>query len=152
MALRQVKSGSTVTTIAWGTGGVLGNTIPSGSIVQSVKLTPKNGAPIEIEDNDGITAVEVILRDGFNAKASTLYDNAKTYPVEGANATLALNWNGANANAIPFGEPGANGGTANVANGVVTYTVLVVAMGPAYEKKKEMMIDWDLTYRPNVAV
>ena len=139
MALRQVKSGSTVTTIAWGTGGVLGNTIPSGSIVQSVKLTPKNGAPIEIEDNDGITAVEVILRDGFNAKASTLYDNAKTYPVEGANA-------------IPFGEPGANGGTANVANGVVTYTVLVVAMGPAYEKKKEMMIDWDLTYRPNVAV
>lgn len=152
MALKQIKTGTTVGTIAWGTGGLLGNSIPSGAIVQSVKLTPKNGSPIEIEDNDGITAIEVVLRDGFNGKFTTLYDNNKTWPVEGANCSLALNWNGASANAIPFGEAGANGGNATYANGVATYVCLIASISPAYERKKEMMVDWDVTYRPNVAV
>lgn len=152
MSLRQIKTGTNVGTIAWGTGGVMGNGIPAGSIIPSIKLSPKNSGPIEIEDNDGLTAVEVLLRDGFNGKFPTLYDNGKSYPVEGANCALALNFNGANANAIPFGEPGANGGAATVANGVVTYTCFIVALSPAYEKKKEMYIDWDVTYRPNVAV
>ncbi|MDE2105495.1 MAG: hypothetical protein KGL39_50175 [Patescibacteria group bacterium] len=149
MPLKQIKG---IGTIVWGTAGVLGGSIPAGSIVQSIRLTPKNAAPIEIEDNDGITAFQILLRDGFNAKASVLYDASKSYPVEGANATLALNWNGALANAVPFGEPGTNGGTATVANGVATYTTLIVGVSPGFEKKKEMMVDIDLTYRPNVAV
>ena len=149
MPLVQTKGNGT---IVWGTSGIAGNSIPAGAIISSVKLTPKNGAPIEIEDNNGIAAFEVLLRDGFNGKVTQLYDATKTYPVEGANCTIAMNWAGANANAIPFGEPQANGGAATVANGVVTYTCLIASMGPTYEKQKEAYVDWDITYRPGVAV
>lgn len=139
-------------TIVWGTSGIANGGIPAGAIIQSLKLTPKNGSPIEIEDNNGIAAFEVILRDGFNGKITQLFDGAKTYPIEGANCTIAISWPGATANAIPFGEAAANGGTANYAANTVTYTCLIAAIGPSYEKKKEAYIDWDVTYRPGVAV
>ena len=143
MALKVIKG---IGTIVWGTGGILA--APAGAIVDSLQLTPKNGEPIEIEDNDGLAAVEVLLRDGFNGKITCLYDAAKTWPVEGANAALAIPYNGASANAIPFGE----GNGAAYANGVVTYTTLVASVSPAYAKKKEAMIDIAVTYRPNVTV
>ena len=143
MALKQIKG---IGTIVWGTSGILN--APAGAIVQSLSLTPKNGEPIEIEDNDGIAAVEVLLRDGFNGKLSVLYDGAKTWPVEGANAALAIPFNGASANAIPFGE----GNGASYANGVVTYTVLIASVAPSFNKKKEATMDYNVTYRPNVAV
>lgn len=143
MGLTQIKG---IATIVWGTGGIL--SIPAGAIVESLQLTPKNAEPIEIEDNNGIAAIEVLLRDGFNAKAALVYDSAKTWPVEGANCTLAVGWNGSAANAIPFGE----GNSASWANGVVTYTCLIASVSPTYAKKKEQMVDFNLTFRPNVAV
>lgn len=149
MALQQIKGNGT---IVWGTANIAGNSIPAGAIISSIKLTPKNGAPIEIEDNNGIAVFEIILRDGFNGKVTQLFDATKTYPVEGANCTIAISWPGAAANAIPFGEPGVNGGNANYAANVVTYTCLIAAIAPSYEKKKEAYVDWDITYRPNVNV
>lgn len=143
MSLKQIKG---IGTIVWGAGGILA--APAGAIVDSLQLTPKNAEPIEIEDSDGLAAVQVVLRDGFNGKASVMYDNAKTWPIEGANVALAMPYNGAVANAIPFGE----GSGAAVANGVVTYTCLVASVSPAYKKKGEAMVDISLTYRPNVAV
>ena len=143
MALKIIKGSGT---IVWGTGGSLA--APAGGIVDSLQLTPKTGEPSEIEAGDGIAAVEVILRDGFNGKAAVLYDQAKTWPIEGANANVAIPFNGANANAVPFGESN----QATVANGIVTYVCLVASVSPAYKKKGEAMVDINLTYRPNVAV
>lgn len=142
MSLKIIKG---VGTIVWGTGGILA--APAGAIVDSLQLTPKNAEPIEIEDGDGITAFEVILRDGFNGKASVLYDATKTFPVEGANVGLAVPYN-TGGNAALFGE----GNGVTVANSVATYTCLVASVSPAYKKKGEAMVDISLTYRPNVAV
>jgi len=136
-----------ISTIVWGSGNVLA--APAGAIVDSLSLTPKNGSPIEIEDNNGLAAVEVILQDGFNAKVSCTYDDAKSWPVEGANVGLAVRYNGASANAIPFGA----GNGASFANGVVTYTCLVAAAPEVtYGRKKEATIKFNLSYRPGVAV
>jgi hypothetical protein len=132
-------------TITWGSSNTLG--APAGAIVESARLTPKNGAPIEIEDNNGIASNLVILRDGFNAKVSVLYDSTKTWPVEGANVGLNVTVNGANANSYPFGE---GNGAVGAANGLVTYYCSCVSVEPAYARKKEMMIDINLAYRPNI--
>jgi hypothetical protein len=145
MALKHIKG---IGTIVWGTGSIAGNSIPAGAIIDSISLTPKNGEPIEIEDNDGLAIIEVILRDGFDAKVSVMYDAAKSWPIEGANASLAIPFNGANANAIPFGE----GNGAAFANGVVTYTCGIIATPTlSYAKKKEGTMDYSLRYRPQIA-
>jgi hypothetical protein len=143
MALVQIKG---TPAIVWGASGILG--APAGAIVDSLQLTPKNGEPIEIEDSSGLAAVEVLLRDGFNAKVNCLYDSGKNWPIEGANAALAIPYAGAAANSIPFGE----GNGAVYAANAVTFTCLVASVSPVYTKKKEAMIDLNLTYRPNVAV
>ena len=138
-------------TIVWGTGSVLGGPNGlAGAVVDSIQLTPKNAEPIEIEGNDGTAANLVVLLDGFNAKASVMYDASKTYPLEGANATITIPYGGATGNAVPFGAGSANQGSA--ANGVATYTVLVASGSPAFKKKGELMVDFNLVYRPNVAV
>ena len=121
-----------IATIIWGTDGRLNGV--SGAIVESLQITPKNSAPIEIEDNAGFTAVEVVLADGFNAKASCVFDTAKTWPLEGANTVLTL--------------PNMAGGASNVA-----YTCLVGSLPElALGRKKEGMITFNLTYRPGCAV
>jgi hypothetical protein len=132
--------------IVWGSPNALGANAPMGAIVESARLTPKNGSPIEIEDNSGIAANLVILRDGFNGKISALYDGSKTWPVEGANVAFNVAWNGANANAMPFGE----GAAASYANGIVTYYCSLISIEPSYQRKKELMVDLNLVYRPNV--
>ena len=129
MPLKTVKGG----TIVWGTGNIAGNAIPAGAIIDSIQLTPKNGAPIEIEDNDGLAWAEVVLRDGFNAKVAAIYDDSKTWPMAGGNAALAIAFKGSSANAIPFGE----GNGATVAIGVVTCASLCggfLGRCPAKEK------------------
>ena len=146
MALLNIKGTGT---LVWGTGSVVtGNGIPAGAIIDSLQLTPKNSAPIDVEDNNGITAFEVLLRDGFNGKASVLYDDTKSWPVEGANCVVNVRWNGANANAVPFGE----GNAVSYANGVVSYTCLIASISPAYTKKKEKLVDFSIHFRPNVSV
>jgi hypothetical protein len=132
-------------TIIWGTSNTLG--APTGAIVESARLTPKNGAPIEIDDNNGITANLVILRDGFNARVSCLYDGSKSWPVEGANVAFTAAINGAAANSYPFGE----GSAASYSNGAVTYYCSVVSIEPHYQRKKEEMIELNLAYRPNIS-
>jgi hypothetical protein len=142
MSLIVIKGSPTIT---WGTSNTLG--IPAGAIVESVRFTPKNGSPIEIEDNNGIAANLVLLRDGFNAKVSCLYDGSKSWPVEGANVALTAAINGASANSYPFGE----GNAASCANGVVTYYCTLTGVEPSYHRKKEEMIELNLSYRPNVS-
>jgi len=137
--------------IVWGTGGVLGgSTGLSGAIIESLHLTPKNAEPIEIEGNDGTAANLVVLTDGFNARASVMYDASKSYPLEGSNATLALPFAGASGTSVPFGS--GSSGQATAASGVVTYTVLIAAVSPAFKRKGEMMVDFQLLYRPNITV
>jgi hypothetical protein len=152
MALTQIKG---TPSINWGVINIAGGNIPSGAIVESLELTPKNGEPIEIEDSAGLAVNEILLRDGFNAKVSAIYDNNKVWPIEGANANLALPFNNATANAIPFGESTSNTGSVVTGNGntaIVTYTCLVASISPAFKKKGEEMITLNLTYRPQVAV
>ena len=143
MSLISIKG---VPSIVWGSGGALG--APAGAIVESAKLTPKNGGPVaDIEDNSGLSAALVFLRDGFNGDIRCLYDANKTWPVEGANVGFNLAINGANANSYPFGE----GAAASYANGVVTYYCTMASITPEYARKKEEMIQLNLVYRPNVS-
>jgi hypothetical protein len=142
MSLIIIKGSPTVT---WGASNTLG--APAGAIVESARFTPKNGSPIEIEDNNGIAANLVLLRDGFNAKVACLYDGSKSWPVEGANVALTAAVNGASANSYPFGE----GSAASCANGVVTYYCALISIEPTYHRKKEEMIELNLAYRPNVS-
>jgi len=138
--------------IVWGTGNVMNSATANafaGAVVESLSITPKNAEPIEIEGNDGTACNEIILLDGFNAKANVLYDSSKVWPIEGANATLALPYS-AGANTALFGAGTGNGVT--IANGVATYTVLVASVAPGLKRKGEATLDISLTYRPNVAV
>jgi hypothetical protein len=119
-------------TIVWGTDNVLG--APSGAVVESCAITPKNGEPIEIENNPGFTITEVVLDDGFNAKVQCLYDSAKAWPTTATgNVALTLvDIANANANAI-------------------SYKCIVGATpGLTYGRKKELMIELSLHYRPAV--
>ena len=132
-------------TIVWGTGGILA--APAGAVVESIQLTPKNGEPIDIEGNDGTTVNQVVLRDGFNAKVSCMYDGSKTWPIEGTTMSLAIPFTGAAAGTIPYGE----GAGATYAANVVTYSVLIGAPPEiSFNKKKEATISYQVSYRPNV--
>ena len=65
---------SGTTTILWGTEGSFGLT---GAIVESLAITPKNAGPIgEIEDGNGATLANIMLDDGFDAKATCLFDRS----------------------------------------------------------------------------
>ena len=131
--------------IVWGSSNTLG--APAGAIVESLRLTPKNGSPIaDIEDNNGASANLVLLADGFHGKISALYDNAKTWPTEGANVAITIPYLGANANAVPFGQ----GAAAKYANNAITYYCTLTSIEPSFARKKEETIDLNLEYRPNV--
>jgi hypothetical protein len=122
-----------ISTIVWGTDNLMAT--PAGAIIESGTITPKNGEPIEIDDNNGFTAVEVILDDGFNAKVHCLYDKAKVWPQVSANVVLNLP------------------NTASNSGNTVAYTCLVGAMPELTQnRKKEAMIQFSLHYRPGVSV
>ena len=124
-----IKKG--VTTIQWGSGSVLGT--PSGSIVESITLTPKNGKPIEIDDNDGFAATLVVLQDGFDAEVTCLYDTSKVYPKDGDAVNL----------------------TVPTITGAATQTAYACTCtgfpGWTVTRKKEAVIKFHLTYRPGVS-
>ena len=117
-----------VTTIVWGTQSKLGG--PTGAIVESIDITPKNANPIqEIENGDGAAVANVMLDDGFDAKISCVYDSAKSWPATNTTVTVTI--------------PGMSGSP---------YTTFVtgtpqVTMG----RKKEAMISFNLRYRPGIA-
>ena len=69
--------------IHWGTSNQANINAATGCIVESFKVSDKNGSPIEIEDNDGYAAV-LVMHDGeFDADLSVMYDSNKTWPAKG---------------------------------------------------------------------
>ena len=121
-----------ITTLVWGTANALSS--PAGAIIESFTITPKNGAPIEIEGNNGFTVAEVILDDGFNCKVNCVFDKAKAWPAAYSNVSLSIqDWANANGNTIAF-------------------ACLVTSMPEiTYARKKEGMIQFNLSYRPGVS-
>jgi hypothetical protein len=118
-----------ITTIKWGSGASMGT--PSTALVQSGRITPKNGMPVEIEDNNGFTAALVFLPDGFDAEVTMMYDTALTWPGQSDTVVLTLpKW-------------GAAGGTQ-------AFNCFVAA-DPSIdiERKREATISYKLIYRPN---
>jgi hypothetical protein len=133
MSLSALTKG--ITTIVWGDSlSANSNGAMVGAIVESGKIAPKNGAPIEIEDSQGFTAVVVFLDDGFDATLNLVYDSAKAWPNLAAKVTLSIpTWSGtANANAT-------------------TYNCFVAATPEIDEgRKKEAMIAYKISYRPGL--
>jgi hypothetical protein len=41
--------------------------------------------------------------------------------------------------------------SATYANGTVTYYCALIAISPSYARKKELMVDLDVVYRPQIA-
>jgi hypothetical protein len=122
-----------IATIIWGIGN--GMNAPAGALIESIQVTPKNGNPIEIEDNNGFAISEILLVDGFDAKLNCVYDSAKVWPLEGSNVTLNL--------------PMATG---NNSNATTAFVCLVASQAPALKRKGEAMIAFNMTYRPGVSV
>lgn len=118
-----------ITTIRWGSGSLIGT--PSTVIVQSGRVTPKNGGPVEIEDNNGFAAVLVFLPDGFDAEITMLYDTALTWPAVADTVVLTLPKYGA-------------------AGGVSAFNTFVAAEPSIdIERKREATITFKLIFRPN---
>lgn len=113
-----------VPTMVWGVGGLdangnsgLGNTF-NGQIIESVSVKPVNGAPIEVEADQGFTKAAVFLDNGFDADVRLTIDGSKTYPttmgtkvviklpsLANVNSHLTANWASYNCmlrSALPF--------------------------------------------------
>lgn len=119
-----------LTTIKWGTSGRLTEAAYTNAVVVRMTLTPKNGAPIDIEDNDGFSKALVYLDDGFEATVECLYDTAITWP-----STLG--------SAVNLKRPHPNAEAALVCG--------LAAIEQAAERKKETTLTLKLVYRPGVA-
>lgn len=133
MSLSAVKKG--VTTITWGDSlSPNSNSALVGAIIESGKITPKNGAPIEIEDNQGFAAVIVFLDDGFDATVNLVYDKAIAWPNIAAKVTLTVpTWNGG----------------ANAAD--TSYNCFVAATPEIDQaRKREATISYKISYRPGL--
>ena len=122
-----------VTTIVWGTGGLVGS--PAGAIVESVAMTPRNGAPIgEIEDGNGASVTNILLDDGFDAKVVCVNDTSKTWPTLGSTVVLTV--------------PPYLGG----AGALTAYSCFVAGNHElSMSRKKEATITMTLRYRPGIA-
>ena len=119
-----------ISTIAWGTEGQLGS--PSGAIVESIAITPRNPTGIgEIENGDGAIVSDILLDDGFDAKVTCVYDKARTWPATGAAVTLVI--------PSPAGT------------GTSTYSCYVTGLGSVNTaRKKEATIELNLRFRPGI--
>lgn len=121
--------------IKWGTVSAANagaNVMPTGMILETLSVTPKNSDPIDIEDGDGFSAVLVGLKDGFGAKATGVYDANKAMPAEGDAITL-----------LGPKQDGASTGTAN-------YNCTFWSWGMTRSRKKEQMVELNFTHRPNI--
>lgn len=119
-------------TIQWGTPNAVGGAFSNSSVLVSLKVTPKNGMPIEIEDGNGFGISLVYLADGFDAAAEALYDTAKSWPNSAATVTINI--------------PSVTG------NGAVAAFNCSVASDPEIDlaRKRETMISYKLIYRPQI--
>lgn len=124
------------TTIFWGTAGVLGS--PSGAICKSIRITPKNGAPVELVGNANYTDTLIWIRDGFNAAITCRYDTAKTWPRTGEDlVNLVIPHTGM------FDDP--------VTVGKTTFACYVGHKQPTLSQDGESTMEIELIYRPDVA-
>lgn len=108
------------------------NIMPTGMILETLTVTPKNADPIDIEGGAGFSAALVGIRDGFGAKASAVYDSTKAMPAEGDSITL-----------IAPKQDGANVGTAN-------YNCTFWSWSMTKARKKEQMVELNFTHRPDI--
>lgn len=129
-----------LTTIVWGTNLGVPNSV-SGAIVETCRLTPKNGAPIEIEDNNGFAAAAVMLADGFDAEITCVYDANKTWPNITQNNNIALA-------TVPVG--GTMGGNVNNSTSYICF----LGREPETDlaRKREGTISLKLCYRPGIVL
>ena len=122
-----------ISTIVWGTEGQLGS--PSGAIVESIAITPKNPASIgEIENGDGAVVSDILLDDGFDAKITCVYDKSKTWPALGGAPVL-----------LSFPSPTGAGGISSVS----CYLAGIPEVNTS--RKKEATITLTLRYRPGIS-
>lgn len=135
MSAATIKASANIS-IVWGTAnaaaGANANCAPSGMILETLSITPKNGDPIDIEGGEGFTAIQVGLKDGFNARATAVYDANKIMPGEGNTVTIV----------VPKSD-GANTGTTNVNCTFWSYSF-------SRSRKKESMVELVLTNRPDL--
>lgn len=120
--------------IVWGSNDAASagaNNLPNGRLIETLTITPKNGEPIDIEDGYGFTVVQVMCKDGFNARATAVYDANKALPTEGANVTIVCP------------KTDGNAGTANIN---ATYW----SWGFTRTRKREKMIELFFTHRPEI--
>lgn len=115
-----------LTTISWGSSGVA--TGLTNAVLVRGSFTPKNAAPIEIEDNEGFAKTLVLLVDGFDAKIECLFDSAITWPPEGATVALKRPRDGAPLNC------------------------LLASIEDTVERKKEATLSMSIHYRPGVVL
>lgn len=121
-----IKKG--VTTIKWGSGSTLKSAALLTAIVARGSFTPVNGQPFEIEDNDGYTATEVLIDNGFDATVECVYDSALTWPAVGATVALRRPRDAADLNC------------------------LLIDIEDTVERKKEAMLTLRIAYRPGVTL
>lgn len=135
-----------LTTIVWGTNP--GPNSPAGAIVETLRLTPKNGSPIEIEDNNGFAAAAVMLDDGFDAALTCLYDANKAWPGASNNVTLQVpQWSSYNGTNFAGGNMGGN-----VTNWASYNCFVGAAPEVDLSRKREATIAYKIVYRPGIAV
>ncbi len=115
--------------ILWGSDNAMN--APTGAIIETLTITPKNAAPIDIEGNLGFSAVLVGLNDGFDAKATCLFDSNKAYPQMGDNVTLV-------------------GCRTNGTSGTNNFNCTFWSWGWTRSRKKETMIELSFTHRPDI--
>lgn len=120
-----IKQG--LTTIKWGSGATLKSVITA-AIVARATFTGKNGAAIEVEDNDGFAAALVVLNDGFDATVECVYDSAITWPAIGVKIAMRRPRDAADLDC------------------------LLADIEDTVERKKEAMLTLKLHYRPGVTL
>lgn len=120
--------------IVWGTANAANGgagIMPTGMILETLTISPKNAEPIEIEGNDGFAAVQVLVADGFNAKATGVLDTNKAMPTAGQNVVLV----------VP--KTDGNAGTTNV-------NCTFWSWATTKARKKEQLVELNFTYRPEI--
>lgn len=116
-----------LTTIKWGSSATIAAGALTAAIVVRGTFTPKNGQPIEIEDNNGYAAALVFLEDGFDATLECVYDSAIVWPVDG--------------DAISVKRP----------RDAAAKSSWVCSLEDTVERKKEATVSIKIAYRPGVA-
>jgi hypothetical protein len=120
--------------IVWGTENAanFGTNMVGGTMLETLSITPKNGEPVDIEGGAGFAKIQVLVKDGFNARATAVYDSNKAIPAAGANVTL-----------VGPKDDGVNTGTQN-------YNCTFWTWGFTKSRKKEKLIELFFTHRPDI--